>query len=236
MNRRAAVFDVDRTLLDGMSGYLFSAYLIRRREMPWRRVLHSVRALAAYRFHLATQDAIVEAGATCLAGLNVATATRLADEAVAAVIAPRLFREALAAVERHRTAGDWVLLASGSNAILIAAIARYVGAHAAVGTDCRRDNGRLLPQMAQPPCVEEGKRTLVLARLAAEGITPENAICYTDNGIDIPLVREVGAAVAVNPDRHLAAYAREHGLPIEHWREPVDPRRTRSGTSWPLKV
>jgi HAD superfamily hydrolase (TIGR01490 family) len=232
---RAAIFDVDRTLLDGMSGYLFSRHLIEQRAMPLGRVIHSLRALVAYRLGWADAMAIVEAGATCLAGLTTERAVELADRTVDRVLRPRFFTEGLAAVDAHRAAGDAVVLASGSNTFLIQAIARAIGASDAIGSGSRVEGGRLLPEMTQPACAFEGKRDLVLAWLAARDFDPADAVCYTDNGIDIPLIEAVGEAVAVNPDRELAAYAARRGLAVRRWETPVDPGRSRSGSSFPIK-
>lgn len=232
---RPIIFDIDRTLLDGMSGYLFAAWLMRTRTMPAAGVLRSLRAVALYRLGLKSELAIVEAGVTCYAGLSPARVDALAERAVREVLAPRLYREALAQIDEHLAAGDTVLLATGSSEFIARALARTVGAHDGVGTASPIDNGRLKPVMTEPPCLAEGKRDLVLAWLARRGFSPGDALVYTDNGIDIPLIEAVGEAIAVNPDPDLAAYAATHALPVLHWRTPADPNYRRTGTRWPLK-
>ena len=151
-------------------------------------------------------------------------------------MADRLYVEALAAVREHVAAGDKVALATGSSVFLAEALATRVGAHVGIGTDSLRDGETLLPIMAVPPCVAEGKRELVGRWLAAEGFAFDDALVYTDNGIDIPLLEVVGDAVAVNPDEELARYAGRRGLPIRRWTQPQNQNHKRSGTSWPLKV
>ncbi len=231
----AAIFDVDRTLLDGMSGYLFAQYLWRTGAMPWAGRWRTVRAMLRYRLGLSNELVIVEAGVTCYAGLTAARVAALADEAVRDVLQPRLYREAIDAVRERVAAGDRVVLATGSSVFLAQALARALGAHDGIGTDSEREGERLRPVMKQPPCAHEGKRELVRDWLAREGIAPADATLYTDNGIDRPLIEFVGRAVAVNPDPDLAKLAAERGLPVVHWTTPSDPNHRRTGTSWPLK-
>ena len=166
---RPIIFDIDRTLLDGMSGYLFASWLIRTRSMPAAGIWRSLRAVALYRLGLKNKMVIVEAGVTCYAGLSPAQVDALAERAVREVMAPRLYREALAHIDKHLAAGDTILLATGSSEFLARALARTVGAHDGMGTASQRDDGRLLPVMVQPPCVAEGKRDLVLEWLNRRG-------------------------------------------------------------------
>jgi phosphoserine phosphatase len=180
--------------------------------------------------------AIVEAGVSCCAGLNAGDVERLADEAVAATMRPRIYHAALSAIAERRARGELTLLATGSNGFVARALARAVGAHDGIGTEGRRVGERLTAEMILPACVGEGKKTLVLAWLAAHGVEPENATAYTDNGIDIPLLDAVGEAIAVNADAELAAYATRRGLRVERWVTPLDSNHRRSGESWPLKL
>lgn len=232
---RAAIFDVDRTLLDGMSGFLFARYLWRTGAMPWAGRWRSAKAMLLYRSGLAGPEIIVEAGVTCCAGLTVPRVEQLADQAVSEVMRGRFYREGLAAIAGHRHRGDCVLLASGSNVFVAQAIARAAGANDAVGTDCRRENGLLLSHMIPPPCLGEGKREVVRRWLAARDLDPAAAVVYTDNGSDLPLLEIAGEAVAVNPDAELARAATARGWRVERWETPADERIRRSGTSWPLR-
>ncbi|MHA1569047.1 MAG: HAD family hydrolase [Alphaproteobacteria bacterium] len=231
----AAIFDIDRTLLDGMSGYLFAAHLWRTGAMPIAGRLRSLRAMLLYRLGLADKMIIVESGVVCYAGLTTAQVRDLAERAVRERMLGRLYVEALDKVREHAAAGDRVLLATGSSVFIAEALAGMIGAHAGIGTDSLRDGDRLLPVMAEPPCVAEGKRDLALRWLAAAGIAADDTVLYTDNGIDIPLAEVVGKVVAVNPDVELTRYARERELPVERWMTPQDPNHRRTGTSWPLR-
>jgi HAD superfamily hydrolase (TIGR01490 family) len=231
---RAAIFDVDRTLLDGMSGYLFARHLFRTGAMPLAGRWRSLKAVALYRLRLADAMIIVEAGVTCCAGLTAARVDQLADEAVA-TMRGRFYAEALATIADHRRRGDLVLLATGSSAFVARALARAVGADDGVGTDCARRGEILLPKMTDPPCVAEGKKQLVLAWLAARGVPPADAVSYTDNGIDIPLLEAIGEAVAVNADAQLLPHARRRQWRVVAWTTKLDAARPRSGESWPLR-
>ncbi|EQD52707.1 HAD-superfamily subfamily IB hydrolase, partial [mine drainage metagenome] len=54
-----------------------------------------------------------------------------------------------------------------------------------------------------------------------EGIDLDESYAYSDSYTDLPMLEAVGHPVAVNPDRVLARYAREHGYEIARFVQPV---------------
>jgi phosphoserine phosphatase len=62
--------------------------------------------------------------------------------------------------------------------------------------------------------VVEPKERVFWEIVAQEGIDPEQAFGFGDSGGDLPFLRHVGHPVALNPNRELAAYCEERGMPM----------------------
>jgi HAD superfamily hydrolase (TIGR01490 family) len=231
----AAVFDVDRTLVDGMTGFLFSRHLLRRAGLsPWAK-FRIAWAIGRYRARLAPEEAIVEIGVTVYAGKRADDLDRWAADCVREEIAGRCYSEATDRVARHRAAGDHVLLASGSSDFVVRALAAHVGAHGAVATRAEVLRGRSTRRIAYPLCYLEGKLALVERYLAQRGLSLGEATVYTDNLADLSLLERVARPVVVNPAAKLEAVARARGWEIERWTTPADAGRSFTGTSFPLR-
>ena len=231
----AVVFDVDRTLVDGMTGFAYSRHLLRRAGLsPWAKA-RIAWAVGRYRLRLAPEEAIVEIGVTAYAGKSAADLDRWAAECVREELAGRCYAEALERIRLHREAGDHVLLASGSSDFVVRALAREVGAAGAVATRAEVENGISTRRIAYPLCYLDGKLTLAREYLEARGFSLAGATAYTDNLADLPLLERARRPVVVNPRDELERIARERGWPVERWTTPADPRRRHTGTSFPLR-
>ena len=232
----AAIFDVDHTLLDGMSGYYFSVWLLRRGHMPLAGKLRTARSVFLYRTRLWPESEMVKVGVTCLARLDEKHVAELASRCVEEVIWPKVFSAAVEKIAEHNDAGDFTLLASGSAQPVIDALAKKIGAAGAVGTRARvGPEGAYLPVVEPPMCYRDGKTRLVERVLSDRGLRLEDAAVYSDNAQDIPLLEKTARPFAVNPDSVLKQVALNRGWPILTWDTFLSGDREATGASWPLR-
>lgn len=209
-----AVFDLDRTLLPGSSlvalgRAMAAAGLVSRRRL-------AVAALQDARFRRrgaddAEVDELRDAALAHVAGLPraelAALARGVADELVASVSPAARFL-----VDRHRAAGDFVVVLSASPQELVEAVVSGIGAHRGVGTRAEVVDGAYTGRLDGPFCYGAGK----LTRLAAD-VGPVDlaaATAYADSASDLPLLLACGRPVAVNPDRRLRAVADAERWPV----------------------
>ncbi len=75
-------------------------------------------------------------------------------------------------------------------------------------------DGMATGRLAGEPAFGEGKRSRVLAYLRGIGAEPGECAFYSDSHRDLPLLREVGEAVVVNPGGRLRRLARDSGWEI----------------------
>lgn len=105
-------------------------------------------------------------------------------------------------------------LASSSFTTILEPIARHLGISDIVASELEFRDGASTGRVTGEPAFGEGKRSRALAYLRTIGVEPGECSFYCDSHRDLPLLREVGEAVAVNPDARLRRDARARGWEI----------------------
>ncbi len=214
----AAIFDLDRTLLQGGTGPLLSRAMydlgVMGRRLPGEGLLYKVFDVLGETLPsiaLARQATLLARGRPEGTFDEAATA---AAEAIAAVIHPF----ALSLIEQHRAAGRPVVLATTTPYHLIRPLADRLGVDHVIATRYRTgEDGTYDGALDGPFVWSRGKLRAVREWAEAEGIDLSESFAYSDSIYDLPLLSAVGQPAAVNPDPRLALYAVARGWPIVHF-------------------
>ena len=215
---KLALFDLDHTLLDGDSDVLWCDFLIQR----------GVLDAAEFGARNAQMERDYKAGSVSVAAFcgfyvsTLAMRTRaqwepLRREFVETVVVPRIGSAALALVGRHREAGNLAVLTTATNRFITEPTAAYLGIEHLIASECELDAaGDFTGRNTGTLNMREGKVERLHAWLNARGIALADcsATFYSDSANDLPLLRIVQHAVAVNPDATLAAEAARRGWPL----------------------
>ncbi len=210
MNRVAAIFDVDQTLVQGHTERLFFRYLIRQGRL-------SVPQVLTYLGLLAVNPMVRFEDKSYLAGLTVAEVKGLARRCYQEEIAPRVSRPGLACVLEHQDRGHTVVLLTGSLSFLLLPLKEELGADWLIATEVGRDNGRFTGKIQglHPRGVN---KLLLLENLArVQGLDLPRSYAYGDHMQDLHLFRHIGHPVVVNPSWRLKRQARRHRWPIRYF-------------------
>jgi phosphatidylglycerophosphatase C len=192
------VFDFDHTLYDGDSGSHLFAWLIRRNA--WRVALALLAApvfapliafLPTRRHGISVFVWIGSVGLRHCDAFNAMIDRYVAEHTDA--LRGRLLPRALDVLQRHRAAGDRVLVATGAPPELARAILAFA-AHEdvpVIGTQIAPRLGGIGPHRH---CHAETKMAMI--REAGHG---EIDTAYSDSSADLPLLRAARRPVVVNP-------------------------------------
>ncbi len=214
-----AIFDLDNTLLGGDSDYLWGQFLVERGLVEGEAYeRENQRFYDQYR--AGTLD-IHEFLAFMLRPLAQNPLVELLDwraRFIEAKIRPILLPQATALVERHRDAGDTLLIITATNRFITEPIAEMLGVPHLLATEPEFVDGRYTGRPVGIPCFQHGKVERLDAWLVETGHDLAGSWFYSDSRNDLPLLGRVTYPVAVDPDDVLARHAREHGWPIRSLR------------------
>ncbi|MBI4725760.1 HAD-IB family hydrolase [candidate division TA06 bacterium] len=201
-----AFVDVDGTIIKGTScEKLFIPYLIRNNKLGLRQFFHfawfALRHFSKYGLRVYKRDKAY------LTGLSIEETEQLAKAFIGRIIPERLNPLIIAELERHRTAGDELVLLSGTPEFLAEPLGRKLGIENIIACKVLSLNGCYTSgDPAQHPY---GQSKLQLAReyCLKRGASLEKSAAYADKSSDLPLLEQVGTAVAVTPVRRLRKVA-----------------------------
>jgi len=219
------LFDLDHTLLDGDSDVLWCDFLLRRGELERGAFEARNRRMEAdYRAGTVGAAEFCAFYVSTLAGRTPAQWEPLRREFLEGVVAPRIGAAARALVERHRGAGDLLVLTTATNRFITELTAAQLGIPHLIATDCEVDaDGRFTGRIAGTLNMREGKVTRLHEWLYGQGIALSDcrSTFYSDSINDLPLLQAVQHPVAANPDDRLAMIAAQHGWPVLRLRERI---------------
>ncbi len=213
----AAFFDLDKTLIQGSSGFAF-ARAIREAGMISRRQL-VVDGLANIKFRLrgatdAETEALRDRVAAILSGVRVRDLERLGVRILQRIL-PRVYPQMLTIAYEHQDAGRPVYIVTATSEDLAVVLARVMGFDGAIGSHLSgiedgvytgRATGRFL--------YGEAKAVAIRALAEREGFDLSLSYAYSDSISDVPMLMAVGNPVVVNPDAELLELARNGGWDV----------------------
>jgi HAD superfamily hydrolase (TIGR01490 family) len=219
--RRAALFDMDRTLLETTTAHLYTRYRRDRGEIGWRTTIQVAYWLLKYSFGVIDAQKVALAALRDFSGKEERVLVDNCDEWFKGYVLHHVRAEARRTVEAHRRAGDHLAIVTGATPYAAAPLARELGIEHLVASELEVGaDGRLTGRPLDPLCYGVGK--VSRARLLAERLEFElgEATFYSDSITDLPLLECVGTPVAVSPDRRLLRVARKRGWRVERWNNP----------------
>jgi putative phosphoserine phosphatase/1-acylglycerol-3-phosphate O-acyltransferase len=213
----AALFDLDRTLLEGFSVYAFLRERLMSGTMSPREMQANAAAFANYSLGKTGLSGVMATTTRALAGVAEKTLRELGEQTFEKDLAERIYPEARALVEAHRARGHTLAIVSSATRYQIEPVARALGIPHVLCTELEVLDGVFTGEIVPPACWKEGKATAA-RKLAAElGLDLARSWFYTDASEDLPLLAIVGNPHPLNPDMRLAALAEARGWPVHRF-------------------
>ncbi|MDH5179090.1 MAG: HAD-IB family hydrolase [Gammaproteobacteria bacterium] len=210
-----AIFDLDHTLLNGDSDYLWGQFLVNKgiveREYYERE---NQRYFDEYRAGTLDIFAFLAFSLEPLTRFSMEELAELHREYMQTSIHPIILPAGRALIEKHRQQGDTLIIITATNRFVTEPIAKELGIDNLLATTPEISQGRYTGRVDGIPCFKDGKVKNLYQWLAGSGETLEESRFYSDSLNDIPLLELVTYPVAVDPDETLEQHAEMKGWEI----------------------
>lgn len=228
---RIAFYDFDGTLV---SGNVVTRY-------AWYARRHPNRLVAAWRYAKVVLLVPVWLGLDAVSrrlfnvvffrqyrGMDRAWLRSLSEPIFESLIRREQFRYARERVAMDRAAGYRTVLVTGGLDFAVDGAAKYFGFDELIANRLVYRGGVATGEVERPLLAGEEKAAALRSYAESMGASMSDAKAYSDSWSDLPMLRAVGEAVAVNPQRRLARVAAARGWPIlDLRRSPVPVGRVR---------
>ena len=211
---RLAVFDLDHTLLAADSDFLWGQFLCDEGLVD--RARYEARNRQFYADYSAgTLDiaAFYDFSLAPLTQKSIAEWQPLRTRFVTEIIAPKIAPLAPALLERHRAAGDTLLITTATHRFITEPIAALLGIEHLLATEPEVLDGRHTGKLLRPN-FQAGKVVRLREWMREHRAESAQVTAYSDSRNDLPLLEFAHTAVAVDPDPVLRAEAERRGWQV----------------------
>ena len=210
-----AIFDLDNTLLDGDSDYLWGQFLVEQGIVDracYER--ENERFYAEYRAGTLDIHEFLNFTLEPLARHDPETLQRWRRRFMAEKIHPIILPKGRRLLDWHRSQGNELLIITATNRFVTQPVADELGVANLLATEPEMKGGRYTGRVAGTPSFREGKVERLAAWLREHGHNLAESWFYSDSHNDLPLLEQVTYPVAVDPDDTLAQHAEMKGWPV----------------------
>jgi len=214
-----AIFDLDKTLIDGDSDFLWGEFMSEIGAVD----PNSYQKKNQYFFDEYAKGKlnINEYLEFCLEPLSQNSMTTLNtwhQDFMQQKIQPIVLPKAQAVVDEHKAKGDRVLVITATNRFVTAPIVTEYGIDDLLATEPEIKNGNYTGLVEGIPCFQKGKINHLNTWLEKTGENLEGAYFYSDSHNDLPMLELVDNPIVVHGDDTLQAIAKQRSWPSLDWR------------------
>ncbi|GLR63631.1 HAD family hydrolase [Marinospirillum insulare] len=210
-----ALFDLDNTLIAGDSDHAWGEFLVSKQLVDAEEYKK-----ANDRYFIDYQQGTLDIHdylAFSLKPLTLYSTQEMhawREVFIEECIRPLLLPAATKLLNKHREAGDELLIITATNRFITEPIARLLGVNELIAAEPEFINGSYTGKIVGTPSFREGKITRLNQWLAGKNLDLTNSWFYSDSHNDLPLLELVDNPVAVDPDETLHQRASQEGWPI----------------------
>ncbi|MCF6276148.1 MAG: HAD-IB family hydrolase [Robiginitomaculum sp.] len=223
--QRIAIFDLDETLTKKGTWGRFVTGTLKGKPLKWIPFFVStVFSQALYMLKFGPREHVKENMMRwTLSGRSRAELDKLAADFADDEVGEGLRVRAKAMIEKHRAAGDRIIIASAAVDLVVSPIAKRLNISECVCTKLAYNNDdRLSRKLGGMNCYGAGKLIMVREYLEQDpdfDRAETHIIMYSDSRSDLDIMRWADVGIAVNPSPRLAAVAAQYGFDIQNWDE-----------------
>lgn len=215
--KRAAFFDLDRTVLRIDTGTSWMRFLYSRGEISTFEMARVLYWGLLYRTAMLDLEAVATRLVADLAGDHEAELVAKSEHWHSRHVAHQVAPGARRTIDMHRRRGDILVLLTGSTQYAAEAVGRGLAIEHTLCSRIEVKGGVFTGRLDQF-CFGRHKVPIAERFARTHGIDLAHSAFYSDSYNDLPMLHRVGVPVVVNPDGRLLRHARRTGWRIERWR------------------
>jgi HAD superfamily hydrolase (TIGR01490 family) len=218
MPPRAALFDMDRTLVRRETASMYVRYQREIGEASLKDLARVYWWVLQYTFGVIDAPAVATLALKQFEGMPETVLAARCDDWFRRYVEAHVCDEGRRAVDRHRAQGEVLAIVTGASPYAARPLARRLGIEHVVASDLELDDkGCFTGRAAKPLCYGVGKIERA-SRLAERlGFELRDSTFYSDSYTDLPLLEHVREPVVINPDPRLARVAKQRKWRVERW-------------------
>lgn len=209
------LFDLDNTLLAGDSDYAWGQFIVTKGMVDKETYAEdNERFYQDYKRGELDAYAYQRFSMQPLAGRSVEEMSELHREFMTTFIEPMWLEKAVNLVEKHREAGERLVIITATNRFIVEPIVQAFGIEDLLCSETGIENGVYTGELIDEPCMGPGKVTKLERWMKQEGESLQESTFYSDSHNDLPLLNLVESPIAVDPDDQLKNTAEKNGWAI----------------------
>lgn len=210
-----AIFDLDNTLIAGDSDHGWGEFLVQRNMVDIKTYQQqNDRFYQDYCEGRLDMDEYLAFSLKPLGEIPIGKLQKLHREFMLRVIEPLLLPKATQLLERHRQAGDYLLVVTSTNRFIVEPICKVLGVDDLIATEPEMIDGKYTGRLSGIASFGKGKVLRLNEWLSRHDRNLSGSFFYSDSINDLPLLLEVENPVAVDPDESLKREATNRSWPI----------------------
>lgn len=209
-----ALFDLDKTLLEGDSDFEWGEFLVSKNLVD-KKEYAKANIYFYEEYQRGTLD-IVEYSAFSFKPYTTRSQEELDalhKEFMQTSIIPIVRTQSQKTIDQHKNQGDTVILITATNTFIGKPIAEYFGIKHILATQPKIIDGKYTTEIEGTPCFQEGKVTRLNEWMKENNESLNGSYFYSDSINDLALLEAVDTPIVVDPDEHLKKIARERNWP-----------------------
>ncbi len=231
--QRIAIFDLDETLTKRGTWGRFVTGTLKGRPLKWVPFLAtSVFSQALYMLKFGPREHVKESMMRwTLSGRTRTELEKLASDFADYEAGEGLRLRSKTMIEKHRAAGDRIIIASAAVDLIVDPIAdrldiaERVCTKMAYNTDATTGETRLARKLGGTNCYGDGKLLMVQQHLEQDPSferADAHITMYSDSRSDLAIMRWADVGIAVNPSPRLAVLTERYGFEVQDWDQEKD--------------
>ncbi len=203
-----AIFDLDHTLLDGDSDYMWGEYMVENRiveEQEYRQ--RNLVFFEDYQRGALDNDSYLEFSLAPLTRYSIEELHAWRKDYVENWIKPIIASGVGDLLDQHRQQNHELLIISATNLFITEPIAELLQVPTILSTEPEIVDNRYTGRYLGTPTYKEGKVTVLGEWLTSTDHNLDGSFFYSDSINDLALLEQVDNPIAVHPDDELKAIA-----------------------------